>query len=83
MKLFPDPPGLDVYRIGHPGRPHPDRWRRTWQAEWTDCMWAPRAWTRRGATRKARRWRHRNTDVHRHEHLYGRNNTIRAARGMQ
>lgn len=43
---------IDVYRI----KPTSDRLRRTWQAEWSRCQWAPRAWTERGIWRKARRW---------------------------
>lgn len=35
--------------------PSRDRWRRCWQAEWEGCRRAPRAWTRRGVLRKARR----------------------------
>lgn len=38
-------------------RGRPDRWLRTWQAEWDGCKRAPRAWTERGVLRKARRWR--------------------------
>lgn len=35
----------------------PDKpWRRTHQAEWDGCQRAPRAFTRRGIRRKARRW---------------------------
>lgn len=41
---------IDYYRI------KTDRWHRTWQAEWEGCLKAPRAWTSRGITRKARRW---------------------------
>lgn len=37
-------------------RPTSDRWRRCWQAEWTGCQRAPRAWTKAGVTRKAKRW---------------------------
>lgn len=66
--------GIDTYRIGyHPlNRPlwfrllhHPDRWRRSWQAEWDGCKRAPRAWTQAGAHRKAKRWRSavRSTDA--------------------
>lgn len=32
-----------------------DRWRRCWQAEWTGCQRAVRAWTKRGVTRRALR----------------------------
>lgn len=32
-------------------------WSRGWQAEWDLCPWCPRAYTRRGIERKARRWR--------------------------
>lgn len=31
-------------------------WYRTWQAEWTPCPRAPRAYTERGVRRKADRW---------------------------
>ena len=65
--------GIDSYRIGaHPLQKslpyrllhHPDRWRRSWQAEWDiDCRWAPRAWTRAGVERKAARWRARAIDT--------------------
>jgi hypothetical protein len=35
----------------------PERWwKRTWQAEWEDCDWAPRAYTRWGIERRATRW---------------------------
>lgn len=40
-------------------RPSTDRWRRNWQAEWEGCRWAPRAWTKTGVIRKAKRWRAR------------------------
>ena len=30
-------------------------WCRTWQAEWDGCEWAPRAYTKRGIERRARR----------------------------
>lgn len=32
-----------------------DRWRRTWQAEWDGCEYAPRAYTERGVVRRSRR----------------------------
>ena len=35
---------------------------RTWQAEWEPCPWCPRAYTRRGVLRKARRWSSRNLE---------------------
>lgn len=31
-------------------------WRRTWQAEWEGCEWAPRAYTESGIRRRAERW---------------------------
>lgn len=34
-------------------------WYRTWQAEWADCDWAPRAYTRWGIQRRAQRWHRR------------------------
>lgn len=66
------------YRIGGGRRAphwahrwHVDRWFRSWQCEWEvvygividECMVAPRAWTKRGAVRKAWRWYRRGTDV--------------------
>ena len=69
---------FDAYRIGRgPRRPHwahrwhVDRWFRSWQGEWevlygivTDhCASCPRAWTRKGAIRKAKRWYRRGTDI--------------------
>lgn len=47
--------GPHVPRLKLRGRP--DRWLRTWQAEWDGCKRAPRAWTERGVRRKAARWR--------------------------
>jgi len=46
-----------LWRVGRTplGRATPDRWGRCWQAEWTDCRRAVRAWTSRGAERKAMR----------------------------
>lgn len=36
----------------------PERWwKRTWQAEWEGCDWAPRAYTRQGIERRSARWR--------------------------
>ena len=64
MTVYTD--GIDTYRIGyHPTvrglftrlLRHPDRWRRSWQAEWEGCKRAPRAWTESGVHRKALRWR--------------------------
>lgn len=64
------PAGLDVYRIGWVFPPkslrHWRRWGRPWQAEWEDCWYAPRAWTRQGAIRKALRWYRNGTDWKRH-----------------
>ena len=31
-------------------------WKRTWQAEWSGCQRAARAYTRTGVLRRARRW---------------------------
>lgn len=50
-----------VYRVrqsrNHPSRHVRHAWYgRTWQAEWTDTVWCPRAYTRSGVERKARRW---------------------------
>jgi hypothetical protein len=50
---------------------HVDRWFRSWQCEWEvlygividECMVCPRAWTKRGVVRKARRWYRRGTDI--------------------
>lgn len=58
---------------------HVDRWFRSWQCEWTTewatvacaCMTAPRAWTKAGVTRKAKRWYRKATDVARHRARYG------------
>ena len=68
--------GVTVYRVRQ-SRNHPKRYvraawyGRTWQAEWDDCMWAPRAYTEAGVRRKAARqmrWSPRhvalNYDVH-------------------
>ena len=74
----PDPRGLTAYRIDGPRyqpywahRWHVDRWFRSWQAEWHDCMHACRAWTKAGAKRRARRWYYAGTDwkLHRRLHL--------------
>lgn len=81
-------PGIDAYRIGGgTHRPHwahrwhADRWFRSWQAEWApDCMWAPRAWTKAGVIRKARRWRRRGADIARHERRYGPAPAVRGLR---
>lgn len=82
---------IDAYRVGQGPRGaahwawpwHVDLWMRSWQAEWrSDCLWAPRAWTKAGVTRKARRWRKRNTDLRKHERRYGRNPVVRAQRGL-
>lgn len=71
---------LSAYKISK-GR---DRWHRRWQAEY-DCeswMWCPRAFTERGALRKAERWFRRGTDIKRHERKYGVNLTARRMRGF-
>lgn len=52
---------FDVYRVRQ-SRTHPERhvrqawYGRTWQAEWEDAVWCPRAYTEWGVRRKARRW---------------------------
>lgn len=51
---------IHVYRVrqsaDHPERHVRKAWYgRTWQAEWTPCPWAARAYTKRGVERKARR----------------------------
>ena len=45
---------IDVYRILEPNKRR--WWKRTWQAEWDGCQWAPRAFTEAGCYRKALRW---------------------------
>lgn len=52
---------------------HPDRWLRSYQAEYDrdGWMWCPRAYTKAGACRKARRWWTRGIDIERHERRYG------------
>ncbi len=52
---------IHYYRVRqsttHPERSVRKAWYgRTWQAEWEGSGWCPRAWTRRGIQRKARRW---------------------------
>lgn len=84
---------FSVYRIWRRGgqhyphwanRWHTDKWFRSWQAEWEHgaCLWCPRAWTQRGAVRKARRWFRRGTDIKRHERRYGPNLTARQLRAQ-
>lgn len=48
---------LTTYRI------KTDRWKRTWQAEWDYCLYACRAYTKRGVIRKAKRWYKNGVDV--------------------
>lgn len=43
---------IDTYRVS---RKH--WWSRGWQAEFDDVAWCPRAWTERGALRRAKRLR--------------------------
>ena len=59
MSQFPD--GLTVYRVRqsatHASREVRRAWYgRTWQAEWQDTVWCPRAYTEAGVRRKAARW---------------------------
>lgn len=74
--------GLVAYRIGHqhgfklsclhwtyPW--HTDFWFRPWIAESDNLLWYPRAWTRSGAVRKARRWYASGIDIKLHEMDYG------------
>lgn len=86
-----DDTGIDAYRIGKRrrtgrrslfGQFKTDMWLRSWQAEWVDCMWAPRAWTEAGVLRKAARWRDSGTDIDRHEQIYGPNPLARMNRGI-
>jgi hypothetical protein len=61
------PVDIHVYRVRqsttHPARSVRKAWYgRTWQAEWEPCPWCPRAYTRRGVLRKARRWSSRNLE---------------------
>ena len=42
--------GLDFYRVQADKR----WWRRKWQAEWPDCRWAQRGYTRPGIRAMAR-----------------------------
>jgi len=75
---------FDPYRIGGRRRAphwahrwHVDRWFRSWQCEWSvidgigfaTCAHATRAWTRRGAVRRAKRWYRNGTDVRRHRQM--------------
>jgi hypothetical protein len=58
---------FEVYRVRQSAT-HPERhvrkawYGRTWQAEWQDCVWCPRGYTRSGALRKARRWQKRSLE---------------------
>lgn len=53
-----------VYRVRQSTN-HPDRrvrkawYGRTWQAEFHQTVWAPRAYTEQGVRRKAKRWQRR------------------------
>lgn len=65
---------ITTYRVRqsttHPERSVRKAWYgRTWQAEWEPCPWCPRAYTKRGVARKARRWQARGLEWHlRHAH---------------
>lgn len=86
-----DETGIEAYQIGRRRRGRKttlvdrfktDKWLRSWQAEWADCMWSPRAWTRDGAIRKAARWRATGADIERHERVHGYNPKARMHRGI-
>lgn len=47
-------------------RPH-----RPWQAETDNVVWAARAWTKKGAENKVRRWWVTERDITKHEARYG------------
>lgn len=47
----------------HTYRIKTDKWKRTWQAEWDYCLYACRAYTKRGVIRKAKRWYKNGVDV--------------------
>lgn len=52
-----------VRQSDHPKRSVRNTWYgRTWQAEWEMCPWCPRAYTRWGIERKARRWHAQNLE---------------------
>lgn len=82
-----DEPRFDAYRVGGGPRRahwahrwHVDKWFRSWQCEWNEGLWCPRAWTERGVLRKGRRWYRYGTDIKRHERKYGYNAKARALR---